>query len=418
MSNLRSKRLAAIAAFASIAASLFASCSANTSTAENLNPAEYEWAIFTSTYRNTSLLPRPGVGYVVFVRGDGTYDLVEHGGMDSGEVSWSQHGVYFADANSDYWITSDGFSSVKQKRVDLMDGLLLLDDDVTRVGVYNAGFQDDGYAEEVVVARPGASEHRVLSTAGFYPMLSACGSNVYGAYPKGSDDDGVHFIFDQIVKDGTVDHSTMLIRDVPFNEMGFIMNDAPCVGGRIYFLASFFAENTAQAQANPELAPHFQATSGGNQHALALVVVDSNAGQMHWLPITDDDGNTLVLSPNEVNYSVLDSQSLDPERYLAWVAGNGVVYKTDTKTGKTVAQNDLLQQNANAEETRWIYHAASTASTLSVLVEDTADPLNTVRIVRFDKRTGKEVQETRVKDLPDGASDSILIRDIASNPMK
>lgn len=130
--------------------------------------------------------------------------------MDAGKISWSEHGINFADTEGDHWITPRGHTVVKQDRIRLMNGLVTLSDGVTRIGVYNGGFHEDGYREDVVVARPDSSEHHTLTTVGFYPMISACGDDVYGAYSRTAEDGEARFIFDQIVKDGAVEHVTWL----------------------------------------------------------------------------------------------------------------------------------------------------------------------------------------------------------------
>ena len=67
----------------SLATPLLSACSKNSSDTQ-VDLDSYQWAIFTSTYRNTGILPSPSSGYAIFVRDDGSYDLVSHSGMDPG----------------------------------------------------------------------------------------------------------------------------------------------------------------------------------------------------------------------------------------------------------------------------------------------------------------------------------------------
>lgn len=397
------------------ATTLLSGCS-NNSADHEVDLEAYEWAIFMSEYRNIGFFPKSLSGYVALVRADGSYDLIEHAGMDQGRISWTEHGINYADAEGDHWITTDGSTVVEQERVELMDGLVTLSDGVTRVGVYNGGFQEDGYREEVVISRPDSSEHHALTTVGFYPMISACGDDVYAAYSMTPEDGDARFIFDQIVKDGTVEHTHVGTQKVPFSEFGYITVDAPCVEGQIYFLGGFFIYNGEQRVEDELLAPHMQRTLGGSKHAFALVSVNASTGRMDWLPVATENGTSLGISPEEAGYSVLDAQSLDVDGNLVWLGGNGVLYRTSVETGQTSILNGELDRDLQPTEPKWLYHFSSDADTATVLVEDTLDPLAQPRIVVFDKTTGKIIKDVQINGLKQDVSDAMILRDIAQKP--
>lgn len=398
-------------------ATLLSACSVDNDEVK-IDLGSYEWAVFMSEYRDTSFIPRASNGYVVLVRADGSYGLVEHAGMDSGEISWTKHGINFADATSDHWITEQDNSAIEQERVGLMDGLVTLSDGVTRVGVYNGGFQENGYREEVVVARPESSEHHKLNTAGFYPLISACGDDVYGAYAMTPEDGNTRFIFDQIVDEGAVVHTTVTTDSLPFSEVGFYTNDAPCAGDRIYFLGKFLIYDGVHLPEDKTLSSHMRHETDGHKHAFALVVVDTHTGSLDWLPLVTDNGENLELSLEDVEYSALDASSLDGSGNVVWIGGNGVLYRTEVTTGKTSVLNDDLRSSSHDGVPDLLYHFTSDAATATVLVEDNQDPLTMPRIVTFDKTTGEMLKSVQINGLKDEVPESMILRDIAQKPTK
>lgn len=394
---------------------LLGGCTSSTAVNE-VDLDAYEWAIFLSEYRNTGFILRSLSGYVALVRADGSYDLIEHAGMDQGQVSWTEHGINFADAEGDHWITTQGITVIEQDRVELMDGLVTLSDGVTRVGVYNGGFQDDGYREEVVISRPDSTELHELSTVGFYPMISACGDDVYAAYSMTPEDGDARFIFDQIVNDGAVEHTHVRTQKVPFSEFGYFADDAPCAENRIYFLGSFINYDGEQRADDKLLAPYMQSNVGGHKEALALVSVDLATGELALLPLATGNGASLDLASDEDDYSVYDAHSLDDQGNLVWFGGNGVLYRTNVATGRTSVLSDELERDLQPEAPDWLYHFSSDGETATVLVEDTRDPLARPRIVVFDKKTGKITKDVEIKGLKNDVPEAMFLRDIAQRP--
>lgn len=180
-----------------------------------LNVEAYEWAIFIVTLE-IGVFPHPVSAGTLLVRSDSTYDLIDHSGMDAGKISWSEHGINFADTEGDHWITARGHTVVKQDRIRLMNGLVTLSDGATQIGVYNGGFTRTGIEKILWFPDLTQARHHTLTTVGFYPMISACGDDVYGAYSRTADDGEARFIFDQIVKDGAVEHVHVATHKVPF----------------------------------------------------------------------------------------------------------------------------------------------------------------------------------------------------------
>lgn len=406
-----------VAAVVIVAATILLNgCSSNGADLE-LDSGEYEWAVFLSEYRNAGVIPRSLSGYVALIRDDGSYDLMEHEGMDQGQISWTEQGINFADAKGDHWITAQGSTVVEQDRVELMDGLVTLSDGVTRVGVYNGGFQEDGYREEVVISRPDSSERHVLNTVGFYPMISVCEDDVYAAYSMTPEDGDARFIFDQIVEDGAVKHVSVGTHSVPFSEFGYFANDAPCTEERIYFLGNFINYDGEQRVVDELLAPHMQSNAGGNNEALALVSVDSTTGELNWLPLTTENGASLDLESDEDDYSVYDAHSLDDKGNFVWFGGNGVLYRTDVATGRTSVLSDELERDLQPDAPEWLYHFSSDENTATVLVEDAQDPLAQPRIVVFDKTTGQIVKDIQINGLKHDVPGFMILRDIAQKPV-
>lgn len=382
-----------------------------------LDSGDYKWSIFMSEYLNTGFFPKNFSGYVALVRTDGSYDLIEHAGMDQGRISWTEHGINFADEDGDHWITERGNNIVEQDRVKLMDGLVTLSDGVTRVGVYNGGFQEDGYREGVVVSRPGSSEYHELTTVGFAPLVSACDDDVYTGYAMTPEDGGARFIFDQIVEDGSVDHTNISTVKVPFSEFGFIAHDAPCYEEHIYFLGGFVNYSKEQQADDERIARHTQLTSGGDDHLSVLASVNTSSGEMDWVTLTSEDGETLDLSPEDANYSSFDADSLDNDGNFVWMGGNGTLYRTKITTGETTILNAELKKTLDPNARERLYHFSSDDDTATVLVENTEDPLAQPRIVVFDKITGKIVDDVQINGLKDDVPSSMILRDIAQKPV-
>lgn len=416
MKTIHHKWLPTIAALIAASAITLSSCSSTIRTDSEISLNDYEWAIFMSNYRDGSLLPNLKTGYVAFIREDGTYTLTKNSGMESGEISWTEHGVNYTDVESDHWITPQTTSLIKQKRTNIMDGLVTLSDSITRVGIYNVGFQKDGYNEGVIISRPEASEYHILNTVGFYPLVSACADNVYGAYAKATEleDPDTQFVFDQVIKDKEINHSTVASPILPVSEMAYFASDAPCVNGKISFLASFLLYKNREKPKNEELAPYIKSNIEGYDYVLTVVTVDSVTYKLDWHPLITEDGNALPLSLDNLLVSKYDAHSLSNDGYLTWIAGNGVLYKTNIHNGQTIVFSEAIKNNDDGNrDNTWFYHFSATNSTINILAErGLTDP----RILELDKSTGKIIKDLHIKGLQNHISSKVRITDIAKKP--
>lgn len=116
-------------------------------------------------------------GYLVLVNADGSFRTIKTKPMDMMRLTWSNHGLYFADEGSDYRLTSTGLSNTANAKAAAQNLMFALANGGA-VGVYNAGFHDSGYRNDVAVN--DSSGARLNHVQGNYYTGALCDDQVFG----------------------------------------------------------------------------------------------------------------------------------------------------------------------------------------------------------------------------------------------
>lgn len=88
--------------------------------------------------------------YFVLVRPDGSYQTVRTSGMNTAQLAWSELGLFFSDEDRDYILDANGLTSFDNPKSGLQQSAFPLADQGF-VAIYNEGFTETGYANQVAV---------------------------------------------------------------------------------------------------------------------------------------------------------------------------------------------------------------------------------------------------------------------------
>lgn len=365
------------------------------------------------------LFPLPLVGANVFVRKDGSYQVIKHNGLDAGKIAWTERGIFYSETNSNNWLTTGSLKSTPHENHRFLDGMVVTKDGSTAVSAFNMGFKEEGYAEHITVASPEATTEKTTFGISNISLLAACDNEVFSATYT-SDDSGSQVIYvDQILRGNEIGRFRKFKKKVDFAaEVSFYVQQAPCKDNQISFV-NYFSTPESINTAKPLPFEEFnQRSPSESDYVLTLSTIDLNKSEFRSVPLHTIENKPLGMPPAEFGWSRLDAQSIDAEGMLTWVGGNGVIYKSEINTGLTVPFNSDLQQVTDHYEqgVHWIYTFSSTPKRINILVEDDTDRLKHPRLVSIDRQTGETLADVTLTGLRDKLGDSVFIQDMAANP--
>lgn len=318
-------------------------------------------------------------GYVVLVKADGTFHSIATKRMDMMRPAWSEHGLYFADEDSDYRLTASGLTKFANAKVTAQNLGFALPDGGS-VGVYNGGNGNDGgYNNQIAVTTNTAA--RVYDVQGNYFTGALCDGQVFGLTnnpgthagqaPKSAgmisatDDTAVPQMLARLYP---ADGGEKIVGWRPQFGSGTPIGQVPCHDGVISFLSW---ETDAAGQETPKIVSWNTVTGEHQEHGLTF------------------DGAATQLTFEDFGYVVQDWR----DGRLHWVYADGRVFATDAATGKTTALFDTGLGTGPSRPTRTLY--AFSDGQLHVLSTLPGGEGN-IKYTSFDRGNGKVTHEVSV----------------------
>jgi len=281
-------------------------------------------------------------GYVVAFDTAGAYSRFPTAGMGVGTVSWTQHGLFFADVDNDYIVKDDMLHVILSPKVGNQDGLVVLENG-DWVGIYNGGFTPDGYNEEVVITSiANASKSTVKNWA---PLVAACGNDVYSVYVDLEEyyETGITALgLSRIVHDGGHDETLIAHEQSIFAETDLVNSNAPCVNNEVVFLSGAYltygTERTEYTRAGNHQSVVNTCTIHLNQTGSAGCATierwNVRTGQRSVIELKDETGLEIDLSPGSFIAGKYSADTIRDDQ-LYWWHPDGLLLSTDIYSGST-----------------------------------------------------------------------------------
>ena len=163
--------------------SLVTSCSSDESMVLDPEDASAQ-GVIAAAYISPQLhaLDSESTGYVLLIDDDGDASALETSGMANPALAWSDQGLFFGDVHHDYLLSLDGLSVSESPKTDYQHTLFTTAEG--SVGLYNDGFTENGYIEQVV--EYDGEESTLTEVEGMYLATGMCDGQMYGvAEPTG-----------------------------------------------------------------------------------------------------------------------------------------------------------------------------------------------------------------------------------------
>lgn len=356
-------------------------------------------AAFTVSRQSAGFRDSGGNGYLSLVTKDGEIRSFQTAGMDNAQIDWSPQGLVFSDTENDYHL-SERLESSESPKTNYQQALFATSDRGS-VGVYNDGFTNDGYVNQLVSTTQGSAE--LTEVEGNYQVTGLCDGVVYGlAEPSGeyaqrAESKGLPLMGDyelrsQMLNRLTPGHGEQPVALRGITESGQYVTDAPCQDGTLHHLATAYDDQGEQS--------------------LVLRSWDVRSGEVDERDISYTGDTTPVPASDqgfEVNgythHSVRDG-------HLDWVSSDRRVMSTELSTGETRELFRLADQGIPDDAAPGSVHF--TRDTVTTLTEhpDTGHGL----LITWDRRTGNQNSRIELPSLSDAVKDGYVLRDIAVRP--
>lgn len=343
-------------------------------------------AAFTISRQQSGVTESNDRGYVVLVNPDGETSIVETTVMQNAQLDWNEDELVFSDTENDYIVGSSTRVVPTETKTDYQQALSLSDDG-TVIGLYNDGYDEDGYVEQLVTSSKSGSD--LTEIEGYFQVTGFCDDDLYGiAEPLGkyhdeaerqgievNEEDAHGFtrlMLNQLTSGTTVEEANVSMRAVNSSDQS--STDASCVDGSLYHLASVYAD------------------SGETTPVLRTWDIDS--GDMSELELVTTDGEP-VTGPDQSIFEIDGSsqQSLQGN-YFDWVDDFGRAWRTDVTTGVSNKLFDLVDSYDNTTDIR-VVDFTENALTVVTFQREAGE----VRLVQYDRDSGQVDTEIELPDV-------------------
>lgn len=350
-------------------------------------------AAFTISRQQSGVVESDGKGYVVLVKEDGGTSVIETTIMQHAQLDWNKDKLAFSDTENDYIVGTSTEVIPTDTKTDYQQALSLSDDG-TVIGLYNDGYEEDSYVEQLITSSTKGSDFTEVE--GYFQVTGFCDGDLYGiAEPLGKyqaeaerqgveakEADGyTRLMLNQLTSGTTVEEENVSIQAV--NSSGQESTDAACVDGSLYHLASIYADS---GETTPVL--RIWDTDSGDMTELELVTTDGE-------PVTGPDQSTF-----EINGS--SQQSLRGNDF-DWVDDFGRAWRTDITTGISQKLFELVDSYDNSTDTRVVDFTENALTVVTIQQE-----AEEVRLVQYDRNSGEVLTEIDLPDIAKTIDDSSI----------
>lgn len=292
-------------------------------------------------------------GYVALVYPDGNTKLFSTDGMDNGVVRWTRSGLFFADTQKDYIISDNGLTMLDSRKTDYQDGLVELDNGII-VGLYNGGWDDDQYVEQVVT-NDGTSAKMSISNT-WAPAMANCGNSVYSFLDDAGEilsSERSAVTLKRVIQDGIPDDTVITRSNSLLDFTDFVSQGLPCFNDEIVIISSTATSredvtpNTMnQTQQAIELPCGMYSNGSGLFSCPTIERWNVQTGARVLVPILPPLGSDLNMSIENIGMSRYSDTSVQSGK-IYWIHPNGSIIETNILTGESwmVAALELAAPN-------------------------------------------------------------------------
>ncbi|SDJ91258.1 hypothetical protein SAMN04488074_103515 [Lentzea albidocapillata subsp. violacea] len=326
--------------------------------------------------------------YLVLVQADGSTRLIETSGMAEPHIAWSDAGLFFSDDTRDYILGKDGLARFENKKAGHQQSAFALPGNKGFVAVYNEGFSESGYTNQVAVTTSTGS--LLYKVEGNYFMNALCDGVLNGI----ATDSGAHLadsakipgmrskvepgaqpeLLSQLYPATAGKEKALAWRGV--FDAGDHNRHVPCHDGVIPFLSDY-------------------ADADGKPH-LTIVSWNTGNGEYTEQPLVDVQGRPIaekLIDPETFSQKSYDESAVLDGR-LEWLAADGRIMSTEIASGITRPRFDTRFVSGSDSSSQAIFTDRSIH-----LIQETFDGETPVRIKKFDRATGNLVTEIAVPGL-------------------
>jgi hypothetical protein len=326
--------------------------------------------------------------YLVLVQADGSKQLIETSGMTEPHIAWSEAGLFFSDHKRDYILGKDGLVSFENKKAGHQQSAFALPGNKGFVAVYNEGFSESGYTNQVAVTSSTGSQ--LYQVEGNYFMNALCGGVLNGV----ATEVGAHFADSAKIPGmrSKVDPGAqpeLLSQLYPATEgeekvlawrgafdAGDHNRHVPCHDGVVTFLSDY-----ADADGKPHMTIVSWNTSNGEYTERPLLDVQGR-------PVAEE-----LVDPETFSQKSYDARAVRGG-HLEWLAADGRVMSTEIASGVTRPRFDTGFTSGSNSSSQAIFTDRSIHLVRETFVGETP-----VKIKQFDRATGDMVTEIAVPGL-------------------
>ncbi|MFE6616613.1 hypothetical protein [Amycolatopsis sp. NPDC057786] len=344
-------------------------------------------------------------GYLVLVRADGGTRLIETGGMTESHIAWSETGLFFSDETRDYILGKDRLVSFENKKAGHQQSAFALPGDKGFLAVYNEGFSESGYTNQVAVTTSTGS--RLYRVEGNYFMNALCGGVLNGIATDG----GAHSADSAKIPGlrSKVDPSAqpeLLSQLYPATEgkekvlawrgvfdAGDHNRHVPCHDGVITFLSDY--------------------TDADGKPRMTIVSWNTGTGKYTEQPLVDAEGRPIterLVDPETFSQKTYDAKAVREGR-LEWLAADGRIMSTGIASGVTAPRFDTGFTSDSDSSSQAVFTDRSIN-----LVQERFDGKTPVKIKRLDRVTGNLITEITVPGLAERFGVQFNLRGMAVPP--
>lgn len=387
--------------FFALSSVLLTACSAGEA---RLNDVSLTEPALSDTRAVVYLSPQTGAlnegapGHVAFVRNDWTFQTLQTSGMDEGMVLWNEAGLSFSDKDSDY-LVSDKVAKIPSPKRDFQEGTFFDPSSSSFISLYNEGFSDRGYKEQLIVT--SADRSTMTQVEGAYTILGQCEAGIYGVAPRSG-----RYLSDEefaSMKSGNSNPGQMLTRLYPLqNGTESLISEmaspdtaeprgtAPCVDGILSY-------------------PSFVNGDDGNPQTGRPVLRQWNtrSGTVKDTPLVDSTGQPLNVSIDNVMASSTLGKS---DGDILWLLPDGTVMRIKPTSG-TASPEYSLELVDNSP----YLHSQVSAGSLWILEEPTVKNEEVV-INRYDFKDGSLRESHAIPGMAGLLNVDMVLRSFAIAP--
>ncbi|MFB9775697.1 hypothetical protein [Brevibacterium otitidis] len=358
-------------------------------------------AAFYLSRQSAGFTGKAGDGFVGLIDPKGNVSALRTSGMDNGQLDWDETGIVFADTENDYHL-ADTLTKTKSPKTNYQQAIFSTGDGGS-VGLYNDGFTEEGYVEQLVTTASGKAQMNEIE--GNYSVTGMCDGGIVGTaepsgpYARQAEAAGYTLMGEYELQSqmlaqlgAEAGNKEQVISIQAIDEGSQFSSDAPCANGRLYHLASLVPD--------------------GDTRSLALRVWDIDSGDFEQHALTLPDG-TEPLLVNDLGFEIdgYDRASLRGDRF-DWVAIDGRVMSTDTSDGTTTELFTLEADGYDSENP--VRAVEFTDTTLGVLTVDIEAQM--AHFVAYDRENGKETVRLKVEGIAEALEAGLVLRDMSVAP--